>query len=286
MNKKELFGLIGFFIASCVFVFSLVQAVLSLITYYIEDTVLGSSYGYYGSTEFILTQVLPTLILLIPIIFFGARIIRKRNFESKELKKVFLYIILLVVSVTIFFSLSTVISSYLSGTITLQSFIKILALIFIMLLVLAIVYGELKRDEMSTDIAKGFFISIILFSILVSIVGLIIVNPSTQRYKKIDQERVENISSIDSSLNGFHSAYNRLPVDLEELKSESKYTVIRDPETKNLYEYIVSGDSGESASICANFSTEYTYNERDLYSVYSHPMGRHCFEFKVKSKSN
>ncbi len=273
LKKKELYLFLGFFLATVIFVAMTVFVWFSIIEHYIMDVL-----NYHNGSE--LPHILASAIILFPVVFFvGKMVHKKENLRSYDLRNAFLYFALLILSIVTFFSLSSVIGGYLSGDLTLQFFLKMLFLSSFMFMTAVVIYYEVKGTRV--DIVKLAF-GIVLFVSLVGIVwGLIIVDPSEKRDERLDDQKVSDIINISRQVENYYREFDRVPASLDDLSNYHSRIVINDPKTDEVYEYLPE-KSGESANICANFITEFTYPP--YKADYSHGVGRECFFIDPTSK--
>ena len=103
----------------------------------------------------------------------------------------------------------------------------------------------------------------------------------------MDQQRVQDLESIQWELISYWQDKGELPADLGELTNELRgYTVHTDPVTAEAYSYTVAGDL--AFTLCATFDTSsdetnLTQSRRlgygeDGYENWAHEMGEHCFD--------
>jgi type II secretory pathway pseudopilin PulG len=128
-------------------------------------------------------------------------------------------------------------------------------------------------------------------AVLAAVVAAIIVmgSPTQQRQRRLDERRVQDLSTIATTIGIYASAHEALPPDLSVLgKEPGPRRAPKDPETGAPYEYIVLGT--ESYQLCAVFvtpsadaDTARPYQERDGWT---HGAGRQCFERKQKIGKN
>lgn len=115
----------------------------------------------------------------------------------------------------------------------------------------------------------------------------VIGTPGNERLRRIDDARVNHLSTIQNEIQNFWARKDSLPAALNELENDISYfTVPTDPETNAQYEYKVSGQY--QFELCANFTTdnkgEFGSSEfpKPMYpygyeSKWSHGVGRTCF---------
>lgn len=140
---------------------------------------------------------------------------------------------------------------------------------------------------------KFFAIIVTLMVAIVTITGLILIgSPLTERERRFDERRVNNLSEISSAVDQYFIKTGHLPSALNEfLKPEVArlYYIgsITDPETSIPYEYSITGKS--SYKLCATFtlandkkSSATTLQSKRFSTrennVWEHPAGKKCFD--------
>ena len=114
---------------------------------------------------------------------------------------------------------------------------------------------------------------------------LILGAPSVQRQHKMDAVRVQDLSSIASSVNGYFTRHEALPADLGALAKEPGYRVVQsDPESGNPYGYQIL--DATSYRLCADFTTDSATDSSEPYNLYTnvtwaHAQGHQCFDRKT-----
>jgi hypothetical protein len=106
-------------------------------------------------------------------------------------------------------------------------------------------------------------------------------SPKAVRSKRNDEARVTSIRAIKSAVDTYYSKNTRLPRSLAEIGDKFRNGgSLVDPETKQSFEYKITGD--KSYEVCAVFATS-TLGELDTYrKEFEHPAGQHCFEFNTE----
>ncbi len=108
-------------------------------------------------------------------------------------------------------------------------------------------------------------------------------SPADRRLQRLDEKRVNDLSSVQNEIINYWRQKNKLPENLSQLSNDLNYfTVPKDIENNKDYTYEVLGQN--QFKLCADFSTEssaeapyatpVTYN---LESKWSHGSGNICF---------
>ena len=127
--------------------------------------------------------------------------------------------------------------------------------------------------------------------IVIGVVGVAVVasffvigSPQTERLRRFDETRVNDLSSIQNQVIEFWRNKRELPQASKEHESDvTRFVLPKDPQTNADYEYRVLGQL--QYELCANFVTEKTYNDNSyqyptMYgyeSKWTHGVGRICF---------
>lgn len=129
-------------------------------------------------------------------------------------------------------------------------------------------------------------ISILSLLMIVSIVYAFFIAglPSEIRGRKFDKERISQMKSLKSGIDGYYGIHTKLPLSLDELTQDRAYSsytrYIKDPETKKDFDYIPIDKT--SYKLCTDFSENPEENQIDRYSsgeldFKNYKKGYHCF---------
>ena len=99
---------------------------------------------------------------------------------------------------------------------------------------------------------RAFSVVLIIGSIVCGF--LVIGSPRTQKHQKQDQDKVNNLSTIQSQVISYYQSHGALPTTLEAMQNSlSYYTLPKDAQTGKNYEYRVTG--ANTFDLCAVFNT-------------------------------
>jgi hypothetical protein len=126
--------------------------------------------------------------------------------------------------------------------------------------------------------------AIVTAVVAASVVAAIVMlgGPSVQRQHKMDEVRVQNLTFIALSVNGYFARHKELPGDLDALAKEPGYHISRlDPDTGKPYGYQIL--SATSYRLCADFNVDSATDSPEFYSAYvnvswTHGSGHQCFD--------
>jgi hypothetical protein len=145
---------------------------------------------------------------------------------------------------------------------------------------------------MTASFHRTFGILATAIVLLAIIWGFVIIgSPGTERQRKFDEQRINDLRTINSEIlnivrdwrgydpNAEIALRNPLPATLGEVEKLARYARpnITDPETGTPYEYRVKNQS--EYELCAMF----TFRRELQYDIFwDHPAGRHCYQFDAK----
>jgi hypothetical protein len=122
--------------------------------------------------------------------------------------------------------------------------------------------------------------AVVAASVIAAIVML--GGPGVQRKHKMDGVRVQNLTRIALSVNGYFTRHKELPADLDAIAKEPGYHISQlDPDTGKPYGYQILG--ANSYRLCADFSLDSAYDSPEFYNAYpnvswAHGLGHQCFD--------
>ena len=185
----------------------------------------------------------------------------------------------------------TLLISFLNGELSVRFVLKVLAVLIIAGAVFVHYLSDLKDKGFSwMSLLDKIFIILVVIGIIAGfwIAG----SPAHQRDVRFDEQRVNDLATIQSQVIYFWQAKQRLPQNLDELTTGvEKFIAPKDPETGADYDYRIV-KSPYSFELCAVFLTSSTGNQdqnvRVSYPVtmgydpsagdWGHGIGNTCFE--------
>ena len=239
------------------------------------------------------------LVVSWPVVIFMSVFIGKdwRADEGKQniwIRKWLLHLMLFVSALTIIIDLITLINTYLDGEISVRFGLKVLAVLLVAAAVFWYYLWELKRDPVKSTRVTIWTAVVSSVVIVVAIVASLFVvgSPAKQRDARLDQNRVSDLQTIQSSLIDYWRDKETLPENLTALEDDIiGYRNPTDPESGEVYEYSVTGEL--DFQLCATFTTESDGSDQNVYpvpmmydfgymggdfDVWSHAEGRTCFD--------
>lgn len=244
-------------------------------------------------------RAISALVVSWPVVIFMSIFIGKdlRANEGKQniwIRKWLLHLMLFVSSIAIIVDLITLINTYLDGEVTTRFIFKVIAVLLVALAVFWYYLWELKRDPTKvtkvTICAAVASATVIVAAIIASL--FVVGSPAKQRDARLDQNRVSDLQTIQSSLVDYWRAKESLPESLVALEDDiNGYRNPVDPESGEVYEYTKTDEL--TFQLCATFMTQSDGSGKNVYTapmmyslgsmggdfdVWSHKMGRVCFD--------
>lgn len=286
-SPKDVFLHLMVFVALYVSVVSLIALLFQYINFWYPDPLSF----YYESVVNAIRWSASVLVVMYAVYLFVSRLISKDltvNPEKKNIKirKWLVYLTLFISALTMIIDVITLLYNYLGGDMTVSFFLKIA----VVLLAAGAVFGyymwDLKKDADRKKLK--LFAYIVSLAIFVALIGsfFVVGSPATQRARRFDQQRVNDLQTIQGQIVSYWSEKGTLPASLSDLKSSiSGFVAPLDPETQAGYEYQVK--STLNFELCANFN-QASLNQGKIatpaiYPNYAaenwaHAAGRVCFD--------
>lgn len=216
-----------------------------------------------------------------------------------------LYLTLVVVILVILWQLIALFVSFLSGVLASRFLIHTLITLAIAAVILVYQWWHLRFFDGKDKVLPKWF-KIFEWTIFVVVVGMLvwgfasIDNPTVQRGKRLDQDRVNRLSVLHDQVQNFYGwskdiGHGRLPASLDELINDPRVYIgedgLIDPQTRQRFEYKPTG--AKTYQLCATFDTEMTaetvkgktralVTEPDsMTQRFYHPKGYKCFDLAI-----
>ena len=278
-----------------------VVSLLTLLFQYINvlfPDPLDSRYLYQGYSGEIRLAI-ASLIIISPLYLFLSRhllIDIRTHSEKKDLgvHKWLVYLTLFIGSIAIVADLVVLINTFLNGELSSRFIWKVLAILFIVGGASAYYYLDIK-GKWEREIKQANIISwgsgIVVLGIIIG--GFFIIGtPWEQRLYRFDEQKVNDLSNIQSQVVSFWQDKGRLPKTLEETKDSIKGSMIpTDPQSGDEYTYRII--SPLTFELCAVFNKESKnipksknipttsptiYYDEFMEDSWEHGIGEVCFE--------
>ena len=234
----------------------------------------------------------PVMILMS--IFIGKDLRADEGKQNIWIRKWLLHLMIFVAALAIIIDLITLINTYLDGEISIRFGLKVLAVLLVSIAVFWYYLWELKREpaKMTKVTMWAAIASSIVIVVAIAASLFVVGSPAKQRDARLDQTRVSDLQTIQSSLIDYWRDKEALPENLAAMEDDIiGYRNPADPESSEAYEYTVTGEL--TFQLCATFMTVSDGSDKNIYAtpmmydfgymgenfdVWSHGMGRVCFD--------
>ncbi len=205
--------------------------------------------------------------------------------QESKVRKWLIYLTLFVAATMIICDLIALFVALLSGEITLHFLLKFATV----MLISVMIFGYYRWE-----LGKLFQYFVIALVTAVTIAALIIAgSPTAERERRLDSQRVNDLSQISSAIDQYVEKTGHLPKALADLTKPDVaryYSLhsITDPESSLPYTYTTIGD--KTYNLCAKFTRSSVKNTtadiaQSLYDkTWEHPAGNKCYELKSALK--
>ncbi len=261
------------------------------------DTLFPDVLEYYrdpfsGTMRF----AMASLIIIFPLYVILTRLVNsdlRANPDKRNLgvRKWLVYLTLFVAGVTLAADLIVLINTFLGGDLTTRFALKVFAVLVVIGGAFLYYLADLRGRWVAHEAQSKSIGAAVSFAVLASIIGgfFIVGSPADQRLFRLDQQRVNDLQSIQWQVVNFWQQKEKLPAATAELEDPiSGFVVPHDPETKASYTYSAKGPL--TFELCATFSAKSVGTERTATAEpaslapvgiegvnWSHGAGETCF---------
>lgn len=243
---------------------------------------------YYDPYSGTIRFAIASLVILFPLFVWLIRMVHvdiRHEPYKRELwvRRWLVYITLFVAGATIAGDLIAIVYQFLEGELTARFALKALTILVVLGGGFWYFLEELKGTwERKESLSKSIGGAVTLLVVASMIAGFFVIgSPATARLVKIDDQRIQDLQSIQLEITSFWQYKQALPESIDELNDPLKgYVVPVDPDTGAAYVYERTSDA--SFKLCATFSVESREYEstpiRDPYENWKHDVGEACFD--------
>ena len=293
-TAKDFFLYLGILIGLYVSAISFLMLIFQM-----TDKIFPLAGEYAGGLDSGIRTALAAIIIFFPTFIYISKLANNdlKNDPTKKdmwVRRWMIFLTLFIAGLAIAIDLTTLIYRFLGAEdLTLRFFLKVFFVLAVAITVFRFTLTDFKRQ--SFEYTKGMKICVWTVSgvILAGIIyGIALIgSPTEQRAKTLDQQRINDLTSIQSQI--VYSQWQNkgdIPTNLSELNDPiSGYTLPVDPETKQNYEY--TKISKNSFELCATFKTVSETNDITRPASYpyinenwQHEIGRTCFTRTIDEK--
>lgn len=217
---------------------------------------------YFSRSSYLSTMrsALAALVIVFPVFLWVSWFLKKdiaKFPEKKELKirRWLLYLTLFVAALVIIGDLVTLVRNFLEGELSQRFILKVVSILFIAGSVFLHYLSELKEDNRKLKWVSKFDLAVITVIFAGMIGGFFLAGtPQSQRLVRLDERRVGDLQSVQWQIINYWQRKESIPANSNDLTDPiSGFTVPRDPETGESYEYRVLNKL--TFELCAVFST-------------------------------
>ncbi len=271
----------------------IIVSVVSLITLVVQyiNLLFPDELIWYGSAYDNIRLSSSILLVSFPVFVLTSWLINKDMKDKPQLsemgvRKWLIYLALFIAALTIVIDLIQFVNSFYSGELTLPFFWKVLTV----LLVSSVTFGYLKwdlgRERKPSKLPRAFaFLSSGCLLAILAVGFVFAGSPQHQRMVRLDEERVQDLQSLEYEVIEYWRLKEELPSELSDLERDGYYFELPlDPRSGESYQYQVLGDL--KFELCADFDLTSLENQAlpDRYmgaAQFEHEAGVDCFEKEI-----
>ncbi len=256
--------------------------------------VLNYGYSNTSSIRFAVASLVIVFPVFLLVSWFLNNIYKKEaQVRDSKIRKWLIYLTLFITALVIIGDLVFVINTFLGGEITARFILKAISILAVAAIIFWYYLDDVRRPAPSAS-AK-YFAWVTTVIILVGIVGafFIVGSPMQARLIQFDQQRANDLGSIQSQIVNYWQRKGQMPNNLTDLNdSISGYHAPNDPQTGAPYQYVLKDPKELTFQLCANFSTN--NNDQSVtgpkampvyppgsFQSWTHPTGIFCFDRNI-----
>jgi hypothetical protein len=294
-TPRDFFFWLGAIIALYASVTALITLLFEYVNYAFPDALAGYGDPYGGAVRFSMAM----LIVMVPVLMILFRLIRGTIIAESAKEHIWvrrwaIVLTLFIAALTILIDLVTLINTFLGGEISVRFGLKVA----IVLLIALGVFLHFLADQRGYWIkypkkANWVGIAVGVLAAVSVISGFFIIGtPTHVRMLRFDEQKVQDLQSMQYQVTNYYQVKRELPETLDQLSDPlSGYTVPLDPQSQASYEYVKTDKL--QFSLCAVFNEpspkmggKGSFPQRDIgylsygpdSETWQHEAGRTCFE--------
>lgn len=283
---------------------NVLQLIWQAINKWVPDALAAFSYEHAYSVG-VVRFALASIIVVFPVYLLSMWLLQREyhtNAESSRSKfrKWLMYATLFIAALILIGDLVIILRTFFEGELTVRFILKALSVLFVAGALFALYFWDIRtldKNVATVKKMKWIALSATFFVCAVVIVGFFLIgSPKKERLARFDQQKVNDLQTIQWEIVEYWRAKQALPILLNDLSNPLRgFTVPLDPQTKESYGYEVFELRGkETFALCAvfNLASDTTKTEKSLYlespfpggngiqgnSSWNHEAGKVCFE--------
>ncbi|MDP2587325.1 MAG: DUF5671 domain-containing protein [bacterium] len=300
-TAAEVFSYLLLFLVLYIGVFAFLALLFDFIDVWFEGTKRAYAYAYGGGQNYSFIFGTSALVVVWPIFIImswltGRWMLRDASRKNIGIRRWLTYLALFVSAVTLIIDLIVLVYNFLSGGLTTNFLLKVVAVLVVAAAVFGYYLWDLRRSA-KKSMASVFVAVVTSVIVLATLVGgfFIVGTPSEQRAERFDSRRLSDLYQIQSEVISYYSSKNALPKTLADLETDvTGYLLPVDPFSGESYTYNSTGDL--TFELCATFelaqsfdpppsaaaADPFGYPVFDPYtSNWNHLSGEHCFDREI-----
>ncbi len=238
---------------------SVLTIIFQLINSWIPDTLDRYAYQSYGSQ---LRFGIASLIITFPVYFSSlwylvADVALHPEKRTLWVRRWLIYFTLFAAALIIIGDSIALLNTFLGGEIKMRFMLKSVSIMVVAGLIFGYYAADIRKSENRPSREMRYLgIGVVLFVVGIVLAGLLTIgSPERQRKERFDEQRVNDLMSLQSQIITYWQGKNTLPNDLAMLGDPLLgFTVPIDPETSTQYSYSVRDST--SFELCAVFNRE------------------------------
>lgn len=205
--------------------------------------------------------------------------------RGMAIRRWLVYLTLFIAAITIITDLIVLIYNFYGGDLTTAFLLKILVVLATAGLVFGYYFWDLRRTTKSSALPKQLAVATAAVVLIAIIAGFFLAgSPAQQRRVRFDEQRVNDLQTMQSQIVNFWQQKGQLPATLADLTdSISGFTAPLDPATNQTYTYHKKSDL--MFDLCADFKTTGDGGQTNralpagdlASSTWQHGVGQTCF---------
>jgi type II secretory pathway pseudopilin PulG len=231
------------------------------------------------------------LFIAAPLFFIISKIINRRIvsgtiFMDSGVRRWLTYIVLFFAAATALGDLIAVIVNFLNGDYTTSFLLQMLVILGISGSIFGYYFWEMRRKVLDSPIIKKAAATCMCVIVVTFVAAFFVIDsPTMSREKRIDQQAVDSLQTVDNSVRNYFDQSGKLPMTLDDLKQTGFEPVLQND---NSVKYEKKSDN--TYQLCANFVRSNLNDQQNqsgeiISKEWNHAAGNVCFDRVALSKN-